>query len=130
MQHAGFTHEGLGNEKGLRDVGQFRVEHAGEGEQIVTLVLQCDAHRANAPYIDRLTVHQLLDDEVEQHLPRGQGRPGQRQNVMAQPLSERSDVACQRLRLGLGLPRQLYGQLIGWTKLARAADLGLQLLAP
>jgi hypothetical protein len=39
MQHAGFTHEGLGNEMDMCDVGQFRVEHAGEREQIVTLVL-------------------------------------------------------------------------------------------
>jgi hypothetical protein len=30
---------GLGDDMSLRDVGQFRVEHAGEREQIVTLVL-------------------------------------------------------------------------------------------
>ena len=39
MQHTRFTHEGLGNDMGLRDVGQLGVEHAGEREQIVTLVL-------------------------------------------------------------------------------------------
>src|SRR5208282_2301595 len=70
------------------------------------------------------------DDKVEQHLPRGQGRPSQRQNVMTQPLSERSDVAGQHLRLDLGLPRKLNGQFVVRTKLTRAANLGLQLLAP
>ncbi len=115
---------------GLCDVGQFGVEHASEGEQVVALVLQRHAQRANAPQVLRLTFRQLLDDEVEQHLPRGQARPSQRQNVMAQPLSERSDVAGQSLRLGLGLPRKLNGQFVVRTKPTRAADLGLQLLAP
>src|SRR5258708_15596289 len=49
---------------------------------------------------------------------------------MAQPLSERSDVAGQPLRLGLGLPRKLNGQFVVRTKLTRAANLGLELLAP
>jgi hypothetical protein len=43
-------------------------------------------------------------------------------------LGERSDVVCQPLCLGPGLARKLYGQLVVWTKLARAPDLGLQLL--
>jgi len=51
---------------------------------------------------------------------------------MAQPLGERSDVARQPMRLGLGLPRkrQLGGKLVVWTPLAGAADLGPQLLTP
>ncbi len=49
---------------------------------------------------------------------------------MAQPLSERSDVAGQSLRLGLGLPCKLHGQFVVRTKLTRAANLGLQLFAP
>src|SRR5271166_2567617 len=77
------------------------------------------------------TGRQLLDDEVEQHLPRGQGWPGKRQNIMAQPLGERSDVASQPIRPGLGLPRklQLDDKPVVWTTLAGAVDLGLQLLA-
>ena len=51
MQNAGFTHERHGKLMGSRDGGQFFVEHAGEGEQIVALILQRDAHRANAPCI-------------------------------------------------------------------------------
>jgi hypothetical protein len=39
---------------GLRDVDQLRVEHAGEGEQVVALVLQRDAHGANTSDILRL----------------------------------------------------------------------------
>ena len=39
---------------GSRDAGQFLVEHASEGEQVVTLVPQRDAHRANAPQVLRL----------------------------------------------------------------------------
>jgi len=57
------------------------------------LVLQRDAHRADAPWVLGLAGREFLDDEVEQQLPGGQGRAGQRQNVMAQPLGERSDIA-------------------------------------
>jgi hypothetical protein len=32
VQHAGFTHEELRDDMGLRDVGQCGVEDAGEGE--------------------------------------------------------------------------------------------------
>jgi hypothetical protein len=45
-------------------------------------------------------------------------------------LGKRSNIAGQPLCLGLGLARKLYGPLVVWTKLAHAADLGLQLLAP
>ena len=75
VQHAGLAHEGLGDDVGLRDGGQFLVEHAGEGEQIITLVPQRDAHRADTPHILRLQTRQFIDDEVEQLLPRGQAGP-------------------------------------------------------
>jgi hypothetical protein len=39
VQHAGFTHEGLGDDMDACDVGQFGIEHASEGEQVVALVL-------------------------------------------------------------------------------------------
>ncbi len=65
VQHAGFTHQGLGDAMGLRDVGQFRIEHAGEGEQVVALVLQRDTHRANASRVLGLAARQLFDNEVE-----------------------------------------------------------------
>jgi len=78
---------------GLRDRGQLVVEHAGEGEQVVALVLQGDADQADAPWILGLASCQLLDDEVEQLPPRCQVRAGQGQNVMAQPLYKRSDIA-------------------------------------
>ncbi len=93
MQHAGFTHEGLGDGVGARDDGQLGVEHAGEGEQVVALVLQRDTHRADASRVLGLAGQQLRDDEVEQLSPRRQVRAGQGQNVAAQPLDERSDVA-------------------------------------
>ncbi len=64
VQHACLTHEGFGNGVGLRDAGQFGIEHAGEGEQGVALVLQRDAHRADASCIRGLAARQLLDDEV------------------------------------------------------------------
>jgi hypothetical protein len=49
---------------------------------------------------------------------------------LAKRLGECSDVACQPLCLGLGLAPKFFGQAAVWTKLARAADLGLQFLAP
>ncbi len=51
---------------------------------------------------------------------------------MAQPLDERSDIAGQPMRLGLGLPgkRQLGGEPVVWTPRVGAAHLGLQHLAP
>jgi len=55
--------------------------------------LQRDTHRADASEIPRLAGREFLDDEVEQRLPGSQGRSGQSQNVMAQPLGERSDIA-------------------------------------
>ena len=78
---------------GARDAGQLGVEHAGEGEQVVALVLQGDAHRADAPRVLGLAGHQLRDDEVEQLPPGRQVRAGYGQDVVAQPLDERSDVA-------------------------------------
>jgi hypothetical protein len=57
------------------------------------LVLQRDAHRADAPWVLGLAGREFLDDEVEQQLPGGQDWSGQGQNVMAQPLGERSDIA-------------------------------------
>src|SRR4029453_6172999 len=72
---------------------QFALEQAGEGEQVVALVLQGDAHRADAPRVLGLAGHQLCNDEVEQLSPRRQVGAGQGQDVMAQPLDERSDVA-------------------------------------
>ena len=127
VQHAGVTHEGLGDGAGARDVGQLAIEHAGEGEQGVALVLQRDTHRADASEIRGLALRQLLDEEVEQRLPGGQGRAGQCQNVMAQPLGERPDVAGQFMCLGLGLPglRQLGGELVVGTTLAGVAGPGL-----
>src|SRR3954463_2107268 len=78
-----------------------------EGEQVVALVLQRDAHRANASGVLGLTALQFRDDEVKQHLPSSRARSGQRQNVMAQPLGEQSDVADQTTGPDLGLPRKL-----------------------
>ena len=114
-----------------RDVGQFSIEHTGEGEQIVALILQRDADRADTPCILRLPARQFRDDEIEQRSPRGQVRPGQCQNVMAQLPRERPDVAGKAGRLGLGLPRELQrdGSLVVLVTLARAADPVLQLLA-
>ena len=83
------------NLQGPRDAGQLVVERAGEGEQVVALVAQRDAHRADAPRILRLEALQFIGDEVEQRLPRGQVRTGQRQNVAAQPSGQRSNVASQ-----------------------------------
>jgi hypothetical protein len=92
VQHAGLMHERLGDGVSARDGGQLGVENAGKGEQVVTLVLQRDAHRADASRVLGLTGHQLRDDEVEQLSLCGQVWTGQGENVMAQPLDERSDV--------------------------------------
>jgi hypothetical protein len=99
VQHAGFTHEILADRTGLRDVGQLRIEHAGEGEQVVALVPQGDAQRANAPHILRFALYQFLNDKVEQFLSGGPRRTGQCQDVVAQPFGERSDIARQTTRL-------------------------------
>lgn len=104
MQQASGAHQIVGDARGLRDPGEFRIEHVGERQQVITLVLQRDAHRADAARILRLADGELLDDEVEQRLPRGEGRPRQRQEVMAEPLGERADVAGQLMRLGFSLP--------------------------
>jgi len=48
VQHAGFPHEQLGDGVNACDVGQLAIEHAGESEQGVALVLQRNAHRADA----------------------------------------------------------------------------------
>src|SRR5271165_5018946 len=62
---------GVGDLVGPRHAGQLLVEHVGKGEQIVALVPQRDAHRADAPRILRLEALQFIGDEVEQLLPRG-----------------------------------------------------------
>ena len=93
MQQASFPHERLGDGMSACDGRQLDIEQAGEGEQVVTLVLQGDAHRADASRVLSLPDHQLGDDEVEQLSPGLQVRTGQCQDVVAQPLDERSDVA-------------------------------------
>ena len=65
MQHAGFPHEGRGDGMGLRDDGQLLIEHAGKGEQVVALVLQGNAQRANTPLILGLALCQFGNDEVD-----------------------------------------------------------------
>jgi hypothetical protein len=55
--------------------------------------LQGDAHRADAPRVLGLAGYQLRGDEVEQLSPGHQVRAGQGEDVVAQPLNERSDVA-------------------------------------
>jgi hypothetical protein len=115
-----------------RDGGQLGVEHTGEGEQGIALVLQRDAHRAEASCVPGLAGREFRDDEVEQLSPRRQGRAGQGQNVVAQPLHERSNVMSEPMCLGIALlgMLQLGGKLVFWISLTRAADPGLQHLAP
>jgi hypothetical protein len=57
---------------------------------------------------------------------------GQRQNVVAQPLDEGADTAGQVTRSAFGLPcqRQFSDKSDLRSRLTRAAELGLQLLAP
>ena len=64
---------------------------------------------------------QLCDDEVEQISPSDEARAGQRQYVMAQPRSERSDVAGKRMRLCLGLTDELDPIVNVWNTLAKLA---------
>ena len=45
--------------------GQLGVEHAGEGEQIVALVVPRDPHRADVSHVFGLAGGELGDDEVE-----------------------------------------------------------------
>jgi hypothetical protein len=71
VQNECLAHEGLGDGVGTRNLGQLGVEHAGEGEQVVALVLQGDAHRADAPWVLGLAGGQLGDEEVEQLPPGG-----------------------------------------------------------
>ena len=131
MQNACLTHDGYGYFIVSRDGDQLFIKHAGEAEQIITLVLQRDAHWADAPWILGLPVCQFLDDEVKQHLARGQRRAGKRQNVMAQPLRQRPHVAGEAGRPGLDLPRkiELDSKFIVWSTLSRTPDPVLQFLA-
>jgi hypothetical protein len=132
MQNAGFPNKRIGEFLTSRDGGQFTVENTGEGEQIVALVLQRDAHRANPPCILSLALRQFRNDEIEQYLPGRQVRTRQRQHVVAQPLREHSHVADEPAGLNLGLPRQfqLDDKLIVRARLAGAVDRDLYLLAP
>jgi len=123
---------GLGDLEGPRDAGQFLVEHAGEGEQIIALIPQRDAHRVDTPDILGFETRQFIGNKVEQLPPHGQVRSGQRQNVVAQPLDEGADTAGQVTRSAFGLPcqRQFSDKSDLRSRLTRAAELGLQLLAP
>src|SRR5471032_2402333 len=86
-----------------RDRGQLVVEHAGEREQVVALILQRHAYRADASRIIRLAPLHLGGDKIEQVLSNLQARTGQRQNVVAQPCGERPDVAGKCMRACLGM---------------------------
>jgi len=86
---------------GARDAGQLGIEQAGRGEQVVALDLQRDTHRADASCVLRLAGRWLRDDEVEQLPPRRQGRAGQGQNVVVQPVHECPDVVGEPMRMVL-----------------------------
>ena len=103
MQHECLTHQRFGDGEGVCDHGQLGVELAREGEQVVTLVLQRDAHRADAPRFLRLAGGELGDEEVEQLTPGCQVRAGESQHVVAQPVHERAHVAREPVRLRLAL---------------------------
>jgi hypothetical protein len=131
MQNAGLTHERVRNLMDARDDRQFLIEHTGEGEKIVALILERDTHGTDALPVRRLTACQLLDDEIKQHLTRGQNRSGKCQNVMVQPLGEHSDIAGQPTRLGFVPPRESqFSDKVAIPTTASAIDPGLQLLAP
>jgi hypothetical protein len=75
MRNAGFPTKRKGKLLHSCDGNQFVVKNTGEGEQIVALVLQRDAHRADPPCIFGLAACQFRDEEIEQYLPCRQGRP-------------------------------------------------------
>jgi len=103
VQHARGAHDAFRQFVGARDRGQFVVDYAGEREQVVALVLQRDAYRADATGIDRLAPGKLGDDEIKNFLANVQARAGQRQDVVGEPGGERSDVASQSVRTSFGL---------------------------
>ena len=114
------------------DGGQLGVEQAGEGEQVVALVLQRDTHRADASRVLGFAGHQLGSDEVEQLSPGRQVWAGQGQDVVAQPVHEHPNVAGEARRPSLritGLP-ELDANLALWIPLTGASDPNLQRLAP
>jgi hypothetical protein len=131
LQHANFPHQRLGNGEGARDHGQLGVEHTGKGEQVVSLVLQGDAHGADPSFVRGLAGGEFGDEEVEQLAPGCQVWAGQSQNVVAQPVQERADVTGEPVCLGFGLSRpvQLGGKVAVRDTLTGAADPGLQRLA-
>jgi len=85
------------------DRGQLVVEHAGEREQVIALILQRDAYRSDATRIDMLAPAKLCDDEIEHFVANVQTRTGQRQDVVGEPGGERPNVAGQRMRSLFGL---------------------------
>ena len=89
---------------GARDCSQLVVEHAGEREQVVALILQRDAYRADATRIDRFAPAKLCDDEIENLVADVQAWTGQREDVVGEPSDECSDVDGQGMRSLFGLP--------------------------
>jgi hypothetical protein len=126
VQHARGAHEIPGHLCGPRDGGELFIKYAGEREQVIALILQRHTHRADATGTLMLGSAQLLDDEVEQRLPRGEHRARQRKNVVVEPLGERAQVARQLMRAGFRLTRQLQlaGEAVG------PINLPFELLAP
>ena len=123
MQHECLTGQGLGDGVGVRDAGQLGVEHAREGEQLVALALQRNAHRADPSRVLVLAGGELGDEKVEQLPPGGQVRASESQDVLAQSVHKGADVTGEPVCLGFGLSRtiQLGGQLVLRASLAGAA---------
>ena len=88
---------------GARERGQLVIQYAGEGKQIVALVLQRNGHRADATRIVGLAPAKLGDDEVKQIFSDLKPGTGQRQDVVGEPCRERLDVAGKRMRCCFGL---------------------------
>ena len=68
------------------------VKHVGEGEQVIALVLQGDAHRADAAWIFRLALVKFIDNKVVQLAAGRQIGPRQRQDVTLQPPGKRTKI--------------------------------------
>ncbi len=70
------------------NAAQFGIQHARECKQIIALILQRDAHLADAFWVQVFAGQKLLRDEVEQFKPRGQARASDFQYIQAQLLGE------------------------------------------
>ncbi len=88
----------------LTDDDELLVKHAYEGQQILALVREGAAHRANAMGTERFQGCEFVQDTIKEAPACRQIGTSERQDVIVQPVGKDSDILAQSEKFLLSRP--------------------------